>query len=104
MQAVVIGNFDGVHVGHAHLFRIAREAVFGDAFTFDPDRAKNQQIAFGFGAHVCLGQHLARMEMRIMMEELLPRLKKLELAGEPARVESVFVGGLKRLPIRFEAA
>ena len=79
------------------------EAVFGDAFAFDPDRAKNQQIAFGFGAHVCLGQHLARMEMRIMMEELLPRLKKLELAGEPARVESVFVGGLKRLPIRFEA-
>lgn len=80
------------------------EAVFGDAFAFDPDRAKNQQIAFGFGAHVCLGQHLARMEMRIMMEELLPRLKKLELAGEPARVELVFVGGLKRLPIRFEAA
>ena len=38
------------------------------------------------------------------MEELLPRLKKIELAGEPARVESVFVGGLKRLPIRFEAA
>ena len=80
------------------------EEVFADPFTFDPDRDKNPQIAFGFGAHVCLGQHLARMEMRIMMEELLPRLKKLELAGEPARVESVFVGGLKRLPIRFEAA
>lgn len=79
------------------------EAVFGDPFTFNPDREKNQQIAFGFGAHVCLGQHLARMEMRILMEELLPRLKSLELAGEPARVESVFVGGLKRLPIRFEA-
>ena len=80
------------------------EGVFGDPFAFDPDREKNQQIAFGFGAHVCLGQHLARMEMRIMMEELLPRLKRLELAGEPARVESVFVGGLKRLPIRFEVA
>lgn len=80
------------------------EAVFGDPFAFDPDREKNQQIAFGFGAHVCLGQHLARMEMRILMEELLPRLKNLELAGEPARVESVFVGGLKRLPIRFAAA
>lgn len=80
------------------------ESVFADPFTFDPDRPKNQQIAFGFGAHVCLGQHLARMEMRILMEELLPRLKRLELAGEPARVESVFVGGLKRLPIRFEAA
>lgn len=80
------------------------EDVFADPFHFNPDREKNQQIAFGFGAHVCLGQHLARMEMRIFMEELLPRLKKLELAGHPARVESVFVGGLKRLPIRFEAA
>src|SRR3546814_15849295 len=45
------------------------EAVFADPFAFDPDRAKNQQIAFGFGAHVCLGQHLARMEMRIRSEE-----------------------------------
>ncbi len=80
------------------------EAVFADPFSFDPDRAKNQQIAFGFGAHVCLGQHLARMEMRILMEELLPRLESVELAGEPARVQSVFVGGLKRLPIRFKAA
>lgn len=77
------------------------EAVFEDPFTFNPDRTPNNQVAFGFGAHVCLGQHLARMEMRILMEELLPRLKSLELAGEPARVESTFVGGLKRLPIRF---
>ena len=79
------------------------EAVFDDPFTFNPDRAPNNQVAFGFGGHVCLGQHLARMEMRILMEELLPRLSSLELAGEPARVESVFVGGLKRLPIRFKA-
>ncbi len=77
------------------------EAVFDDPFAFNPDRTPNAQIAFGFGGHVCLGQHLARMEMRILMEELLPRLKSIELAGEPARVESVFVGGLKRLPIRF---
>ncbi len=80
------------------------EDVFADPFAFNTDREKNQQIAFGFGAHVCLGQHLARMEMRILMEELLPRIKSPELTGEPARVESVFVGGLKRLPIRFEAA
>jgi cytochrome P450 len=80
------------------------EAVFETPFTFNPDRAPNNQIAFGFGGHVCLGQHLARIEMRILMEELLPRLKSIELAGEPARVESVFVGGLKRLPIRFVAA
>lgn len=80
------------------------ESVFADPFVFDPDRTPNNQIAFGFGGHVCLGQHLARMEMRILMEELLPRLSRLELAGEPARVESTFVGGLKRLPIRFAAA
>lgn len=80
------------------------EEVFAEPFAFNPDREKNLQIAFGFGAHVCLGQHLARMEMRILMEELLPRLSSLELAGELARVESVFVGGLKRLPIRFAAA
>lgn len=79
------------------------EGAFAEPFAFNPDREKNPQIAFGFGAHVCLGQHLARMEMRILMEELLPRLGSLELAGEPARVESVFVGGLKRLPIRFAA-
>jgi cytochrome P450 len=71
---------------------------------FDPDRAPNPQISFGYGAHVCLGQHLARMEMRILFEELMPRLSRLELAGKPARVESIFVGGLKRLPIRFEPA
>jgi cytochrome P450 len=80
------------------------EAVFEDPFTFNPDRTPNTQIAFGYGGHVCLGQHLARMEMRILMEELLPHLKSLELTGEPARVEAVFVGGLKRLPIRFEVA
>ena len=80
------------------------EAVFPDAMTFNPDRTPNTQIGFGFGGHVCLGQHLARMEMRILMEELLPRLKSVELAGEPARAESIFVGGLKRLPIRFTAA
>ncbi len=80
------------------------EAVFDDPFAFNPDRAANNQIAFGYGGHVCLGQHLARMEMRILMEELLPRLASLELAGKAARVESVFVGGLKRLPIRFTAA
>lgn len=80
------------------------EAVFADPFTFNPDRAPNTQVGFGFGGHVCLGQHLARLEMRILMEELLPRLASVELAGDPARVESTFVGGLKRLPIRFKAA
>jgi cytochrome P450 len=80
------------------------EAVFEDPFRFRVDRTPNKQLAFGYGAHVCLGQHLARMEMRILWEELIPRLKSVELAGEPAMSEAVFVNGPKRLPIRFEIA
>lgn len=80
------------------------EEVFPNPDTFDIDRTPNRQLAFGFGAHVCLGQHLARLEMKILFEELLPRLKSVRLAGEPRYVESWFVNGLKTLPIEFELA
>jgi cytochrome P450 len=69
---------------------------------FHVDRKPNKHLAFGYGAHLCLGQHLAKMEMRILWEELLPRLSDLSLDGEPAMSESVFVNGPKRLPIRFK--
>jgi cytochrome P450 len=78
------------------------EEVFPHPDTFDIDRTPNRQVAFGMGAHLCLGQHLARMEMRILFEELLPRLKSVKLAGEPRYTESAFVNGLKTLPIAFE--
>ena len=78
------------------------EEVFADPDTFDIDRTPNRQLAFGFGAHLCLGQHLARMEMRILYEELAPRLRSVRLDGEPRYVESFFVTGLKSLPIVFE--
>lgn len=80
------------------------EEVFPNPDTFDIDRTPNRQLAFGFGAHLCLGQHLARMEMRILFEELLPRLKSVSLAGEPRYSESWFVNGLKSMPIAFELA
>ena len=80
------------------------EAVFDAPNDFRVDRSPNKHLAFGYGAHLCLGQHLAKMEMRILWEELLPRLKSVELAGEPAMSQSVFVNGPKRLPIRFEMA
>jgi cytochrome P450 len=80
------------------------EAVFDDPYIFRADRQPNRHVAFGHGGHLCLGQHLARMEMRILLEELLPRLDSLELAGEPARVESFFISGPKRLPIRYKWA
>ena len=77
------------------------EAVFDDPFRFRLDREPNRQVAFGYGPHVCLGQHLARMEMRILWEELLPRLKSIELAGTPERTISNFVCGPKHVPVRF---
>ena len=80
------------------------EGVFEDAGAFRADRTPNKQLAFGYGAHLCLGQHLAKMEMRILFEELLPRLKSVKLAGAPRMSQAVFVNGLKSLPIAFEMA
>lgn len=77
------------------------EDVFDDPFAFKVDRSPNKHIAFGYGAHLCLGQHLAKMEIRSLYRELLSRLDTVELAGDPAWVEANFVSGLKRLPIRY---
>jgi len=80
------------------------EAVFEDPNEFRVDRSPNRHLAFGYGPHVCLGQHLAKMEMRILWEELLPRLKSVELAGEAKLSEAIWVNGPKTLPIRYEMA
>lgn len=77
------------------------EDVFDEPFEFRIDRNPNKQVAFGSGPHVCLGQHLARFEMRLLWEELLPRLGKVELAGQPTTLESCFVVGPKSVPLRF---
>ena len=77
------------------------EAVFEDPFTFDLNRPPSKHLAYGFGPHVCLGQHLARMEMKALWEALLPRLKTLELEGTPTRAAANFVSGPKSVPIRF---
>ncbi|NVE95252.1 cytochrome P450 [Altererythrobacter lutimaris] len=78
-------------------------AQFDDPRRFDAARSPNRHLAFGAGAHQCLGLHLARLEMRILFETLLDRIETIELAGEPKRATSTFVGGLKSLPIRFDA-
>ncbi|MES2034286.1 MAG: cytochrome P450 [Pseudomonadota bacterium] len=77
------------------------EEVFDEPDAFRVDRKPNKHLAFGYGAHLCLGQHLAKMEMRILFEELLPRLKTLEFAGEPKLSQGSFVSGPKTLPIRY---
>jgi cytochrome P450 len=77
------------------------EEIFDAPFEFRVDRKDAKQLAFGFGAHVCLGQHLARMEMAALYRQLLSRVRSIELAGDPRYTESTFVGGLKSLPIRY---
>ncbi|GGI93937.1 cytochrome P450 [Polymorphobacter multimanifer] len=75
-------------------------AVFDHPDRFIIDRSPNPQTAFGNGVHLCLGLHLARMELRALFAELLPRLKTIELTGEPRNSVANFVSGLKTLPVR----
>ena len=77
------------------------EDVFDDPFRFDVARDPNKHLAFGYGVHFCLGAALARMEVNSFFTELLPRLKSIELAGDPQFVATTFVGGIKRLPVRY---
>lgn len=85
----------------AYLSANRDESVFDDPFRFDVGRQPNKHLAFGFGPHFCLGAQLARMETRALFSELLPRLESIELAGTPRSSATVFVGGLKALPIRY---
>jgi cytochrome P450 len=78
------------------------EDVFADPFRFDVGRDPNKHIAFGFGVHFCLGAALARMEVNSFFSELIPRLRSIELTGRAERTATIFVGGLKHLPIRYE--
>ena len=77
------------------------EEAFPDPFRFDVGRTPNKHVAFGYGAHVCLGQHLARMEMRFLWEELIARVDNIELDGVPKLMQANFVCGPKSVPIRF---
>jgi cytochrome P450 len=77
------------------------EAVFEAPDRFRLDRRPNRHLSFGYGPHMCLGQHLAKLEMRILFEELLPRLASVEPDGRAELLQSWFVNGLKSLPLRF---
>jgi cytochrome P450 len=78
-------------------------AQFPNPRKFDASRSPNRHLAFGAGAHQCLGLHLARLEMRILFEALLDRVETVEPAGEAKRATSTFVGGLKTLPLKIRA-
>jgi cytochrome P450 len=76
------------------------EAVFAEPERFLADRNPNPHVSFGHGVHLCLGMHLARLELRILFEELLPRIAAVEIAGEPKLSYANFVNGLKTLPVK----
>ncbi|KPP84445.1 cytochrome P450 [Erythrobacter sp. HL-111] len=78
-------------------------AQFDNPRRFDAARSPNRHLAFGAGAHQCLGLHLARLEMRLLFEALLDKVGAVEPAGEAKRANSTFVGGLKTLPLRIRA-
>jgi len=80
------------------------EDVFDDPFRFLVDRDPNPHLGFGHGEHFCLGSHLARRSQRALFAELARRLEHVELTGEPEWIQSSFVVGLKRLPIRYRIA
>jgi cholest-4-en-3-one 26-monooxygenase len=80
------------------------EEVFQEPFAFRIDREPNPHIGFGMGEHVCLGAHLARLELRHAFGQLRTRLEQCERSGPVARVRSSFVGGIKRAPMRWRIA
>jgi cytochrome P450 len=83
------GNRDGVQFPDPHRFDVTRPP------------SKHTHCSFGRGGpHYCLGAHLATMEVRVLLEELVPRVAAVELTGEPRRVRSNFANGLKSLPVR----
>jgi cholest-4-en-3-one 26-monooxygenase len=80
------------------------ESVFDEPFRFDITRDPNPHIAFGGGGpHFCLGAQLARLEIRLLFEELARRVPRPEALGEPDRLRSNFIGGIKHLPVRLAA-
>ncbi|MBI2237611.1 MAG: cytochrome P450 [Actinobacteria bacterium] len=81
------------------------EEVFPDPYRFDIARSPNLHVTFGPGGpHFCLGAHLARLETKVLFQELLPRLASIELTGPVERMRSNFVNGIKHMPVRVEPA
>ena len=84
------------------------ERVFDDPLTFDVRRAErmpdlyNQHRAFGIGQHFCIGSHLARLELQVMFEEMIPRLRNPKFASDPKYVKSFFVNAIKEMNITFD--
>jgi cytochrome P450 len=80
------------------------EAAFDAPHEFRVDRDPNRHVAFGYGAHHCLGRILAEMEVEALFQEIVRRVDRVELSGTPEWVKTNHTGGLKTLPIRYRMA
>lgn len=92
---------EGDKVILAHVSANHDERTFADPRRFDITRAPNPHVAFGAGPHLCMGAALARLEARVMFEELFATLPDIAPAGPAARMRSNFVNGYKSMPVRF---
>lgn len=77
------------------------EDVFTDPYRFDITRAPNEHLAFGIGEHFCLGAGFARLELKVLFQELFRRFPDIRLDGEPERLRSTFIAGIKHLPVAY---
>ena len=77
--------------------------MFDDPDTFRIDRSPNPHVGYGVGEHFCAGAHVARLELKLAFEYLIPRLEEIEVTGPISRLHSNLVGGIKHLPVRFKA-
>jgi cholest-4-en-3-one 26-monooxygenase len=85
-----------------HISANRDEEIWDDPFVFDITRDPNPHVAFGGGgSHFCLGANLARTELRLILEELVRRVPDMQLAGEPDRLLSNFIGGIKHMPVKW---
>lgn len=80
------------------------EEVFEDPYRFDIRRHPNDHLTFGTGRHICLGASLARLEVRVVFEELMARVASIQIAGAPDRLRSNFINGIKHLPVKVSLA
>jgi cytochrome P450 len=78
------------------------EEVFDKPFEFNIERKPNRHLAFGTGPHQCLGLLLARLEMRIFFQQLIPRIESMEMIDQPQRLQASFVHGFKHMNIRYK--
>jgi cholest-4-en-3-one 26-monooxygenase len=95
-QSIRAGDQVALYFGSAN----RDEDVFAEPFAFRIERRPNPHLAFGFGEHFCVGAHLARTEIDVILRHLLARLDWFELAGPVERLESIVNGSIKRLPLR----